>query len=282
MRPVKNDWDWRKENRTEAGLRAMKWISRGLNVASFACFLTSRWFREEWLLSAVCMAVTAVSLVLYIAFPQYLTLLNDKELRKLGCTTKVYDLQLGVMACLSLMLAVFGNFREIEWILLLPFGVLLCAAVCLSVRRLSRELRLCTTGMRATLAMLTLFSALGVVGWGNYLLDFDAEPQLYIVEDVNRHSNGRRGSSYTCEIELESGERATLPIRAAMYRTLAPGDSVLAYVGRGGLGIRYGYVSDLGPTAEEIMSRYARPAPTVDVIAPKETPDPERRQIYAH
>lgn len=243
----KNNADWRKERQDESMMHLMGVIGIFLNIAGVAsCIITVIWGGQEPLCILLSLAVSLAATVMYLAFPQYYSIMGSKGYKKAGYSATVTHLEFGITGpLLAVSLASISAFTILDWTTVLISMAIISIAVLILLYRFSRELRE-HLDLFLGVALLVVFVSLGVVEQVNHLMDFSSEPPRTYVVTETEHNRSRKGrDSFYCTVELEDGTEAELPITRAEYDQLQAGDQVLVYVGTGALGIEYAYFVEI-------------------------------------
>lgn len=237
--------DWRKEGQRDELRPVMKGVGFCLNIAGFICFLGSilvGHLKTYW--TIICVALLLISLILYLVYPQYFTLLGkSKYNNRVGHKTKISHIDFGIMCSgLSLLIRSLLDFSFLDWPLLVLFSVVAAIVFSLIMYSLSREIRENTDLILATV-ILAVFISGGIVLQLNHIMNEESgDIETCVVTDLDYHRGGRRHiSTYYCTVETNDGTEISLPITREIYRGLEFGDQVLVYTGTGALGIEYAY-----------------------------------------
>lgn len=237
--------DWRKEGQREELRPVMKGVGFCLNIAGFICFfggLLIGHLKTYW--AIICFVILFISLILYLAYTQYFTLLGkDKFKNRVGNKTKISHIDSGIMcAGLTLLIRSLLDFSILNWILLVLFSVATGVVFTLIICFLSREMRENSDLILATV-ILAVFISGGIVLQLNHIMNEESGYiETCVVTDTDYHRAGRRTiSTYNCTVKLNDKAEISLPITREIYRDLELGDQVLVYTGTGALGIEYAY-----------------------------------------
>ena len=239
--------DWRRQMQDEAMQEPMEKIGCLLNFSGCAYLAVTMFVgRMRVLWSILCLAIMMVSLGLYLAYPQYFSIMGSKEYKRAGYTAKVKQLTLAIMApALALSLQGMKYFYFPNWtpLLIAGAGLGITVAVVLYIR--SREIKENTSMIIITL-LLAMFVSCGIVAEVNHIANTAAdEPQTCVVLDTERRDNGRHADRYYCTVSLEPGVEMDIPISGSVYYKLQSGDRVAIFAGRGALGIEYAYFAGM-------------------------------------
>lgn len=237
--------DWRKEGQRDELRPVMKGVGFCLNIAGFICFfggLLIGHLKTYW--TFICFAVLFISLILYLTYPQYFTLLEkSKYNNRVGHKTKISHIDFGIMVPgLTLLIRSLLDFSFQDWTLLVVFSVAAGVVFSLIMYFLSREIRENTDLILATV-ILSVFVSGGIVLQLNHIMNEESgDIETCVVTDLDYHRGGPRHiSTYYCTVETNDGKEIRPPISREIYRGLELGDQVLVYTGTGALGIEYAY-----------------------------------------
>jgi hypothetical protein len=235
--------DWRTELQVESQQKVMGIIGGVLDVGGCVCFVATVMFgRLSAAWSVICMAFMVISMGLYLAYPQYFSLMGAKEYNRVGYTAKVTHLDFAVVGpALGLAVRCFWDYYIPTLMPVLLAGVLMGAAVSIVLYIRAREVKENLSFTVVVLIMSVLLS-FGVAVHVNHLANFDPDdPQICTVVDTRREGGGRHADRYYCSVILESGGQIEIPISDSAYHQLQSGDEVTIFTGRGALGIEYAY-----------------------------------------
>lgn len=239
--------DWRTEMQTESMRKVMGPIGVVLNLCGCVCLVgTSLFGRHSVLWSTFCLLVTAISIGLYLLYPQYFSIMVSKEYKRVGYTAKVKYLEFAIMApALALTLRSLRDYSFPNWIPLLIAGVVVGFAATIIMYIFSKEVRE-NTSLIVVVLLLSVIVSSGIVGQLNHLANFGAdEPQTCTVIDTEREDGGRHADRYYCTVALASGSEVEVPISGSVYNKLQSGDLVTVYIGQGAFGIEYAYFVEI-------------------------------------
>lgn len=235
--------DWRTQMQTQPMRNIMDSVGFALNLVGGISFFGITFFgRLSTMWSVACLSVMAVSLGLYFVYPQYFSIMESKEYKRLGYTAKVKHIGLSIaFPAMALVLRTLSDFAFPAWKPLLIAGAIAGIAAFAAVFILSREVR-DHLSLTFTALFLSLFVSWAIVGQLNHLANFSAgAPQTYTVVHTERERNTKGQDRYYCTVVLEDGSELELPISAATHSQLLPGDAASVYTGLGALGIAYAY-----------------------------------------
>lgn len=237
--------DWRKKGQREELRPVMKGVGFCLNIAGFICFfggLLIGHLKTYW--AIICFVILLISLILYLVYPQYFTLLGESKYKnRVGHKTKISHIDFGIMCSgLSLLIRSLLDFSFLDWPLLVLFSVVAAIVFSLIMYSLSREIRENSDLILATV-ILAVFISGGIVLQLNHIMNEESgDIETCVVTDLDYHRGGRRHiSTYNCTVKLNVKAEISLPITREIYRNLELGDQVLVYTGTGALGIEYAF-----------------------------------------
>lgn len=231
--------EWRTPEQVPQAWQVLDPLGTVLMVAGIAALCATIPDRSRIIGVACCALLAAVSLAVYLRFPQYYTLMDKKEYTKRGFKARVKHLDLAVVApCFGLAMQL-RYFHITGWVWLVVLSLLVAAAVFGLLWIGSREVR--EHGHVQAIAVLAALSlGIGVVVNGNHYLNVKPEqPQTYTVISTIHTSWRRGGDSYYCVIEVEPGNQEKIPVTYTQYQTL--GDTVQGFHGPGAFGVEYAY-----------------------------------------
>lgn len=240
--------DWRKEFRDPDDAKKMDSIGTVVNVIGVAYLLLNIFLSDGgpiWFLGGI--AITVISLFLYLSFPQYYSLMDDKMYKKAGYKTGVTHLHFAVFfPVASITLSALMRFTVLNLLGMLIWGIFFGALITVLIYCFSREMRECAE-LVVVVALFFLLGGYGLAVNANHLLNLSvSEPQAYVVTEKEYRSNRKGPDSYECIIILDNGSELELEVKFSVYRDVDVGDEILAYVGKGALGIEYAYFIDFG------------------------------------
>ena len=218
-------------------------IGSGLDMAAFICAVLTVLDVFSPLNWIACILIGAVTVGYVIAYPQYFSLRSKSRRGRSGNDGRTARVGSGCIASAFAVLSrVLLDYCIFDWTVPVVIGLLGGLAMTAVMMIRSREAR--EHGM--LLAAVFIVSAVafaGAAGQINHLANIGAEPPLVCrVEDTDKSARSRHGGRrYSCEVELETGERLNLPVSEGEYALISPGDSVLVYRGKGALGVDYAY-----------------------------------------
>lgn len=233
--------EWRTPEQDPQAWKLLDPLGTVLTVAGIAALGATIPDRSRIIGVACCAVLAAVSLAVYLRFPQYYTLMDKKEYTKSGFKARVKHLDLAVFGpCFGLGIQL-RHFCITGWVWLVALSLLVAAAVFGLLWVCSREVR--EHGhVQAVAVLIALFLGVGVVINGNHYLNRNPEPpQTYTVMETTKSGSSRSGRSYACVVELEPGVQKKIPVTFNQYGTLQPGDTVRVFYGPGAFGVEYAY-----------------------------------------
>lgn len=235
--------DWRTNMQTESMRKITRAIGLVLESCGFLCLIGGSWFgRLSTVWSIICLLITAFSFGLYLRYPQYYTIIDWRNCKRIGYTAKVSHLEIAVMGpALALTIRCMNDFCFPNWVPLSIASVVLGIAIFIIMNKFAREVKE-NTDLAIIVLLLSIIASLGMIGQLNHLLNFnDRVPQMSTVLNTEKDSNKGTDQHY-CTVELDSGVEMEVPISNSEYDKLQPGDMVPIYIGQGAFGIEYAYL----------------------------------------
>lgn len=236
--------EWRASMQDEQMWKILKPVGTVLNVLGIAVMCATIPDQTRVPGVAGCMVMALVAIAMYLRFPQYYSLLGEKEYRKIGLTERVKHVELGVFApCFGLAMQIV-HFLVLGWGWLILLTLLLAAVVLALLWFGSLEVRE-YGGARLVAVLTALTLSFGIVVNGNHYLNFDSPPpEEYTVIGTDRTNRSRGGDRYYAVIEIDTGREVKIPLSYDRYKVTHPGDTVPVYDDTGAFGIRYAWYAE--------------------------------------
>lgn len=218
-------------------------IGIGLDMAAFICAVLTGldvFSPFSWI---ACILIGAVTVGYVMAYPQYFSLKSKSRRGQARHDGREAQVGSGCIAsAFALLTRVLLDYCVFDWTVLIIIGLLGGLAMTAVMMIRSREVRE-QQGLLAAVFIVSAVAFAGAAGQINHLANIGAEPpQICRVVDTDKSARSRHGGRrYSCKVEMESGERFTLPVSQGEYMLIGPGDSVLVYRGKGALGVDYAY-----------------------------------------
>jgi len=239
----KKDRDWRQPLQDASATGGFLFLGNALDAVCFVSLVYSvMGLTQGWLWQVLNMLLMMTAIGLYVAFPQYYTILDRKEYKKAGYTSPVCHLWIAlIMTPMALGLDALVSFLFLDWQIVLAVSILGGVALSVGMTCMTRELK-ANPGYALALALVLAFGCFGVVGQANHMANPNtSRTQLCEVQETDKSRGSRGRTSYSCTVLLETGETVELNISREEYERMGPGDLVEVYAGPGALGIDYAY-----------------------------------------
>ena len=235
--------DWRTAAQKQELWKLFDPLGTVLNILGAASLAMVLWKGGIWIAGAAVM--TVISWGLYLAFPQYFSILDSKTYKKTGSKAKVKEIISGLLCPMiglvsghfELMLTILDWRLMLGEVLILSFLLMVVLCIC------SREVRETGEALLTAVFFVAVFS-FGLLEQGNHYLNRDPQlPESYAIVEKDSYRR-RRHYNYVFIIETAPGETLRLDVPADLYRSLEPGESVPVCIHTGAFGIQYAYIPE--------------------------------------